>query len=68
MAHVANVASRTPGACFRWVQDPATGGYPIPCPSPPRWRGTFVNPKGKRWEVEACDEHAVGLEQLGPVI
>ena len=32
-------------------------GYPTRCPVTPRWSGTFVNPKGERWSVEACDEH-----------
>lgn len=46
------------------MQNPATGGYPIPCPTPPRRRGVFLNPKEELWEVGACDEHAEGLDQL----
>jgi hypothetical protein len=66
VAHVANVAWPTPGLCFRMVADPTRGGYPTRCPTPPRWRGVFVNPRGARWPVEACDEHAEGLDQLRP--
>ena len=27
------------------------------CPVTPGWSGTFVNPRGERWPVEACHEH-----------
>jgi hypothetical protein len=48
VAHVANVAWPTPGLCFRMVQDPQRGGYPMRCPARPRWHGVFVNPRGER--------------------
>ncbi len=67
VVHVANVAWPALGLCFRMVQDHKRGGYPIRCPMPPRWHGVFVNPRGERWPVDACDEHAVGLDQLRPV-
>ncbi|MGD0255097.1 MAG: hypothetical protein ABSB99_06015 [Acidimicrobiales bacterium] len=66
VAYVANVAWPTPGLCFRMLQDPARGGYPMRCTSPPRWHGVFVNPRGEPWAVDACDEHAEGLGQLRP--
>lgn len=56
VAHVANVAWPAPGECFRMVHS-GFNGYPMRCPTSPRWRGTFVNPRGERWPVEACDEH-----------
>ena len=56
MAQVANVAWPATGECFRMVYS-GTSGYPTRCPVTPLWRGTFVNPKGERWPVEACDEH-----------
>ena len=56
VTHVANVAWPAPGLCFRMVYS-RFNGYPIRCPTPPRWSGTFVTPKGDRWAVEACDEH-----------
>jgi hypothetical protein len=45
-----------PGLCFRMVYS-NFNGYPTRCPVTPGWRGTFVNPKGERWPVEACEEH-----------
>jgi hypothetical protein len=66
VVHVANVAWPTPGLCFRMVQDPKRGGYPMRCPTPPRWHGVFVTPRGERWAVDACDEHAQDLDQLRP--
>jgi len=56
VAHVANVAWPAKGLCFRMVYS-GSNGYPTRCPSSPQWRGIFVNPKGERWPVEACDEH-----------
>jgi len=56
VAHVANVAWPTPGLCFRMIYS-NYNGYPTRCPETPRWSGTFVNPRGERWPVEACDEH-----------
>jgi hypothetical protein len=64
VAHVANVAWPTLGLCFRMVQDPERGGYPMRCPAPPRWHEVFVNPRGERWTVDACNEHSVGIDQL----
>jgi len=46
------------------VQDLKRGGYPMRCPTPPRWYGVFVNPRGEGWPVDACDEHAEGLDQF----
>ncbi len=56
VTHVANVAWPAPGLCFRMIYS-GLNGYPTRCPKPPRWSGTFVNPRGERWPVEACDEH-----------
>ena len=56
MTHVANVAWPIAGECFRMVYS-GLNGYPTRCPVTPEWSGTFVNPKGERWPVEACDEH-----------
>jgi len=42
--------------CFRMVYS-NYNGYPTRCPNAPMWRGTFINPKGERWPVEACAEH-----------
>ena len=67
VAHVADIASRNRGECFRWVQNPATGGYPMRCPIPPRWTGVFANTTGERWPVDTCDEHAQGIDDLRPL-
>jgi hypothetical protein len=39
----------------------AAEGYPMPCPVPPCWRGTWADPKGKRATVDACDQHVEDL-------
>jgi hypothetical protein len=64
MPHVANVAWPKSGLWFRIVEDPRRGGYPRRCPTSPRWHGIFVNSRGERWAVEACDEHADGFDEL----
>lgn len=62
MTHVGNVAWPTPGHCFRMVYS-GHNGYPTRCPEPPRRHGVFVNPRGERWPVEACEEHAADIER-----
>jgi len=65
VTHVASVAWPTPGLCFRMVYS-GFNGYPTRCPVVPRWRGTFVNPRGERWLVEACDEHVGDVHRPRP--
>ena len=65
VTHVANVAWPTPGECFRMVYS-GFNGYPMRCPEVPQWSGTFVNPRGDRWPVEACDEHAGDVHRPRP--
>ena len=60
-AHVANVVWPTPGLCFRMVYS-GTNGYPTRCPAPVRWRGLWRDPKGKRHEVDACEEHVADVD------
>jgi hypothetical protein len=46
--YVGNVIARSPGACFRYVDDEARGGYPMRCPEPVAFRGVIVNLAGHR--------------------
>jgi hypothetical protein len=55
---VANVIHPRPGRCFRYVYGNGRNGNPAPCPEPVRWRGSVVNPAGKRIAVEVCERHA----------
>ena len=58
MPHYAEAFSVQPGQCFRFVHNGV--GHAKHCPAPATRHGTFVDGKGKRWEVDTCDEHAVG--------
>lgn len=51
------------GRCWRMVHDFA--GRASHCREPTGWRGRYVNPKGMRWTVWACDRH---LEELADVV
>ena len=66
VTHVANVAWPAPGKCFRMVYGNGRNGYPDRCPSEVRWHGVWVNPKGERWPVDACDEHVEDVEEVAP--
>jgi hypothetical protein len=66
VTHVANVVWPAPGLCFRMVYS-GHNGYPTRCPTAPRWSGTFVNPRGARWPVAACDEHVGDVHRPRPI-
>ena len=56
MAHYAEAFFVAPGQCFRFVHNGV--GHAQHCPEPLVSRGTFTDRMGKRWQVEACREHA----------
>ncbi len=56
MAHYSEAFSVQPGQCFRFVHNGV--GHARHCPDPVTRHSTFVDRKGKRWQVDACDEHA----------
>lgn len=56
MAHYAQAFSVQPGHCFRFVHNGV--GHAKHCPARVTRHGTFIDGRGKRWEVDACDEHA----------
>jgi hypothetical protein len=56
LAHYADAFSVQPSQCFRFVHNGVE--HAKHCPAPVTRHGTFVDGKGKRWEVDACDEHA----------
>jgi hypothetical protein len=47
------------GRCWRMVRSGV--GHPEHCHKAAGWRGLYVNPEGRRWQVWACQEH---LEEL----
>ena len=56
MAHYAEAFYVAPGQCFRFVHNGV--GHAKHCPEPVVSRGQFTDRTGKRWQVEACREHA----------
>ncbi len=60
MAHYADAFCVELGQCFRFVH--AGTGHARHCPEPVARRGQFVDRAGKRWTVDACSEHAGGLD------
>ena len=56
MAHYAEAFYVAPGQCFRFVHSGV--GHAKHCPDPVVSRGQFTDKTGKRWQVEACREHA----------
>jgi hypothetical protein len=52
------------GQCWRMVH--TNVGHPSHCQRPAVWTGRYVNPKGKRWTVWACQEHLDQLEDVRP--
>jgi hypothetical protein len=68
--HYAEAFSPQPGRCFRLVSKSETEGQPIHCPEPPVWHGMHVARDGRRYRVEACQQHRGGLvdaERIGSV-
>jgi hypothetical protein len=59
MTHYAEAFSVQPGQCFRFVHNGV--GHAKRCPAPVTRHGTFVDGKGKRWEVDACEEQSEEL-------
>ncbi len=49
-----------PGRCLRMIYDHNLQAHH--CPEPSVWRGRWRDAKGKVHRVEACPEHAEGLE------
>ena len=45
-----------PGRCFRLISG-GEGSGPTHCPEPPVWRGSWRAPTGRRYWVEACEDH-----------
>jgi hypothetical protein len=56
MAHYAEAFYIQPGQCFRFVHNGV--GYAQHFPAPVSRHCVFVDAKGKRWEVDACEENA----------
>lgn len=52
-----------PGRCFRWIYSP-TINQPMRCPEPVTSRGVRATPKGKRYEVDACEGHRGQLKAV----
>lgn len=50
------------GECWRMVRSGV--GHPSHCSELVGWTGTYINPKGKRWTVWACQEHLEGLTDM----
>jgi hypothetical protein len=63
MAHYAEALSVQPGKCFRFIHNGA--GHAQHCPEPVTRHGTFVDGKGKRWEVDACNDHVEEAKSAG---
>lgn len=49
-----------PGRCFRLVVNAGEAG-PMHCPAPVAWRGSRRAPNGRRYRVEACEDHRSAL-------
>ena len=62
MAHYAEAFSVHPGQCFGFLHNGV--GHAKHCPEPVNRHGTFVDGKGKGWDVDACNEHAEAM--IGP--
>ena len=60
MAHYAEAFYVEPGTCFRFRHNGV--GHAAHCREPIVARGQFIDGAGKRWRVDACEEHA---EELG---
>ena len=45
-----------PGRCFRMVYSEQLQA--THCAAPPAWKGTWSDRNGRRWDVEACRDHA----------
>jgi hypothetical protein len=56
VAHYAEAFYVAPGQCFRFVHNGV--GHAKHCPEPVLSHGVFTDKTGKRWQVEACQEHA----------
>jgi len=56
MAHYAEAFSVIPGVCFRFTR--SSVGHAAHCREPVIRRGEFVDGAGKKWQVDACAEHA----------
>ena len=52
------------GQCWRMVRNGV--GHPSHCPEPVTGTGRYVNPKGNRWTVWACQEHPGELAEMRP--
>jgi hypothetical protein len=52
------------GRCWRMVHSGV--GHAAHCREAVAWTGRYVNPKGKRYQVWACDQHVEELEDLRP--
>jgi hypothetical protein len=59
MAHYAEAFYVEVGQCFRFVHSGV--GHAAHCREPVVQRGEFIDGTGKRWQVDACAEHAEGL-------
>jgi hypothetical protein len=65
MRNFGNVFATTRGKCFRFVTDGF--GKPGQCMEDVVVHGVFKDERGERFEVDACEFHAPGLESSEPV-
>jgi hypothetical protein len=56
-AYYAEAFTLQPGRCFRLVDQHGGGAGPTHCPKPAAWRGWWRAPNGRRYRVEACQDH-----------
>ncbi|MGA8726815.1 MAG: hypothetical protein WB565_17410 [Acidimicrobiales bacterium] len=63
MTHYAEAFYVEPGTCFRFRHNGV--GHAAHCRKPVVARGQFIDGSGKRWRVDACEEHA---EELSGVV
>jgi hypothetical protein len=51
-----------PGRCFRFVRSGA--GHATHCRGSVVVRGTFIDAKGRQWDVDACQGHREELDSV----
>jgi hypothetical protein len=67
MSHYAEAFFVQPGQCFRFTHSGV--GHAAHCRGAIVQRGQFVDNKGKKWVVDACDVHSqdLGWPQPQPI-
>jgi hypothetical protein len=64
MDHYAQAFFVEPDHCFRFVHSGV--GHAAHCPEAVVWNDQFTDGGNKRWQVDACAEHAEELSKLQP--